>query len=1366
MIAMKKLSLLLLFILFVGVGFSQTDKEFWFVAPEVSSTHADKPIFLRMSTTGLTSTVTVSQPANPAFTPIVVTIPPNTTTSVDLTTWLTQIESGAPLSDTVENKGLHITATENITVYYEILGTLAPNVLNSDIFVLKGRNALGRRFYTPFQNKLPNADNLYAGAYTGRSAFDIVATENNTTITITPTQAVVGASGIAHPAGIPYTIVLNRGQTYSGQATGPNPGDHLSGTLIVADKPIAVTIKDDSVRQNWALDLMGDQLVPVNILGTDYIVIRGELKERNDTNLFHNTNYNPDFGDRAVICATEDATIVSIGGVTVATLNAGETYNHQVPINATAEYIQTSKKVYVFHVSGFGDEMGGALLPPIICTGSRQVSVFRDTDEPFYLNILVRDGGQNNFSITNSSTGIAPSIPGGAFTKVPGTPVGMGDWYSAKILFTPATVPSSTSCLISNSSTDFHLGIINGQAVDAGCRYGYFSNYAGLNGGNASATSSTICYNSSTSIVLTGSAGSIQWQQSPNGTTGWTNVSGGSGANSSTYVTPNLTSTTYYRAVLSNGTCADQFSTDATVFIDPTTIGGNVNSSDTVCSGSNSGTLTLAGHTGIIQKWESSLDNFATPGTPIANTSTTFNYSNITVTTWYRAVVKSGSCSSQNSSSAKLTIDPVSVGGTVNSNSTVCAGSSGTLTLAGHTGTIEKWESSLDNFATPGTPIINTSTTLNYTNITVSTWYRAVVISGSCSSENSATAKITVDPVTASGNLSANATVCSGANSGTLTLTGYNGTIIKWESSIDNFITPVDLGNTVNTYTYSNLTQSIKYRVLVQSGICAAQNSDTVLITVGNSSVAGTVNKDTSVCMGANSGVLTLTGYTGNILRWESSPDNFLTITSIPNTTNTHNYFNISETTTFRAFVQAGSCVADTSLTAKITLAPLSEGGLLSSDATVCAGVNSGTLTLSAFTGNIIGWESSIDNFNTIVPIANTVATYNYSNLSKTTAFRVRVKSGNCSEDTSSIVTITVGPGTVSGTVLNDTSVCSGVNSGVLTLSGHTGNIIGWERSTDHFSTPGTAISNTTTTQNYLNLTQTTQYRAIVQYGSCPNSKSAEANIKVDLHSVAGILHSDTTVCPGTNSGSVSLSGYTGNIMEWKSSTDNFINSTVLPSTVYSLAFLNLTKTTKIRAIVKSGNCPSDSITVTITVNPPFSIDLGADTTLCFIKNEKWIKAVADTFSNVLWSTGSVNSFVGIDAPGDIWIKVSNQFSCTASDTIHLGEFCKKTKLCFPDVITPNTDNLNDNFVPCSNGKPITDDTYPAIIANILFIDFEVYDRWGIKLFQSRGVLPTWDGTYQGNSVPAGTYFWIVSYTDSSKEIYEQSGYVTVITNQ
>lgn len=445
---MKKPLLLLLITLlsFITVN-AQTDNEFWFVAPEATLSHGDNPVVIRIAALAQAATVTIDQPANLGFTPITVTVPANTASTVDLTpSLLLGIIENKP-GDQVLNYGIRILSTALITAYYELNTSCN---CNPEIFALKGRNALGTEFYTPFQNFWSN------GGYTpeAKSAFDIVATEDNTTITITPSQNILG-----HAAGTPFTITLNKGQTYSAVASGITAGAHLGGSKIVSDKPIAVTIKDDSVANNGCRDMMGDQIVPTSIIGTEYIVMKGFLNANADEQVF--------------ILGTQNNTDIFIdgSGTPAATINIGQTFAY--PITNASTYINTSQPVYVLHASGFGCELASALLPPINCTGSQSVYFIRSTAEQFGLNIMVRTGNEGNFLLNGSNTLVQATD----FAPVPGTG---NSWLAAQIQFNTLDVPVNVTGLLTNTSTVFHMGLINGD-VSSGCRYGYFSNYSQLN---------------------------------------------------------------------------------------------------------------------------------------------------------------------------------------------------------------------------------------------------------------------------------------------------------------------------------------------------------------------------------------------------------------------------------------------------------------------------------------------------------------------------------------------------------------------------------------------------------------------------------------------------------------------------------------------------------------------------------------------------------------------------------------------------------------------------------------------------------------------------------------------------------------------
>ncbi|MFN7014969.1 MAG: hypothetical protein ACK4ON_11945, partial [Bacteroidia bacterium] len=92
---------------------------------------------------------------------------------------------------------------------------------------------------------------------------------------------------------------------------------------------------------------------------------------------------------------------------------------------------------------------------------------------------------------------------------------------------------------------------------------------------------------------------------------------------------------------------------------------------------------------------------------------------------------------------------------------------------------------------------------------------------------------------------------------------------------------------------------------------------------------------------------------------------------------------------------------------------------------------------------------------------------------------------------------VEVSPASVGGTISGGSSICQGSTSGILTLSGYTGNVVRWESSVNPFSV-WTPISNTSATYTSGVLTQTTKFRAVVQSALCTEATSSEAAVNID----------------------------------------------------------------------------------------------------------------------------------------------------------------------------------------------------------------------------------------------------------------------------
>ncbi|MCF6171860.1 MAG: PKD domain-containing protein [Bacteroidales bacterium] len=84
-----------------------------------------------------------------------------------------------------------------------------------------------------------------------------------------------------------------------------------------------------------------------------------------------------------------------------------------------------------------------------------------------------------------------------------------------------------------------------------------------------------------------------------------------------------------------------------------------------------------------------------------------------------------------------------------------------------------------------------------------------------------------------------------------------------------------------------------------------------------------------------------------------------------------------------------------------------------------------------------------------------------------------------------------------------------------------------------------------------------------------------------------------------------------------------------------------------------------------------------------------------------------------------------------------------------PSAFTPNGDGKNDVF----EVKGVGIKTYLL----------QVYSRWGELMYESRSLEDKWNGEYNGNLAPAGTYAYTISYTSMLDADFKLQGTVTVM---
>jgi gliding motility-associated-like protein len=152
-----------------------------------------------------------------------------------------------------------------------------------------------------------------------------------------------------------------------------------------------------------------------------------------------------------------------------------------------------------------------------------------------------------------------------------------------------------------------------------------------------------------------------------------------------------------------------------------------------------------------------------------------------------------------------------------------------------------------------------------------------------------------------------------------------------------------------------------------------------------------------------------------------------------------------------------------------------------------------------------------------------------------------------------------------------------------------------------------------------------------------------------------------------------------------------------------------------------------DSLTIKRKVNP--AICEGRQNGSIFIEVEGGTAPY-----NYLWSNQAITQNLENIGKGFYSLRVSDMNQCVAFDTITVHEI--SCELFIPNVYTPNSDGVNDNFVI------VGIEFYPD---NQLLI----FNRWGKEILQFVGYKNEWDGRDAlGDKVADGVYYYILRLND------------------
>ncbi len=881
--------------------------------------------------------------------------------------------------------------------------------------------------------------------------------------------------------------------------------------------------------------------------------------------------------------------------------------------------------------------------------------------------------------------------------------------------------------------------------------------------------SSNRCGNGSVTYSLSGHRGTIhRWQtRYKNGSGSWTSWSTYTETNNVTSISPTLSQwsggqrTYEVRAVVKNGNYCNTLYPAKQTTVDRVTVAGTVSGNSTRC-GSGSHSLSISGHTGTIQRWQSRYKNGSggwsgwstiTETDNVTSVSPTLSQWNSGVRTYeVRAVVKSGSCSTLYPKKT-ITVDPVTVAGTVGGNSNRCGSGSHSLSLSGHTGTIQRWQSRYKNGSggwsgwstiTETDNVTSVSPTLSQWNSGVRTYeVRAVVKSGTCSTLYPKKT-ITVDPVTVAGTVSASSSRC-GTGSHSFSLSGHTGSIYRWQSRYRNgsggwsswsTVTETDnvtsISPTLNQW--SGGVRTYEVRAVIQSGsncsILYPKKTVAVNPMTGAASISGGVS---ARCQGGGTTDFNASASHATSYGWSISPSSAGSINSAGLVT-----WNSGFSGTATVSVTATGTCGSTNANKTVSVTPLTGSPTISSGvSTRCQGGGTTDYNVSAANANSYSWSISPSSAGSI----NSSGLVTWNNEFSGTATITANATGLCNT-TSGNRTVTITPLTGSPTISSGVSTrCQG--SGTMDYNASASGATSYSWSISPSSAGSINSAGLVTWNSGFSGTATVSVTAT---GACSSTSTNRSVTVTPLTNSVTFTSGATTRCQGSGTSDYNAAALNATSYSWSLSPSSAgsINSAGLVT--WNSGFSG----TATVSVTATGTCNSTNANRTVTVTPltgSATISSGVSTR-CQGGGTTDYNVSAANANSFAWSispstAGSINT-AGL-------VTWNNEFSGTATISVIATGTCNSTIANKTVTVTPLTGSasISSGVTTRCQGSGTTD--YNASAANASSYSWSISPSSAGSI--NNAGLVTWNSGFTGTATVSVTATGTCNSTNANRTV-------------
>ena len=589
--------------------------------------------------------------------------------------------------------------------------------------------------------------------------------------------------------------------------------------------------------------------------------------------------------------------------------------------------------------------------------------------------------------------------------------------------------------------------------------------------------------------------------------------------------------------------------------------------------------------------------------------------------------------------------------------------------------------------------------------------------------------------------------VCQGINIGTIQLTDYQGDILDWEKYEPTTGIWVSAINTGHRQSFYNITETVKYRAIVQNKFCAPDTTDAITIGVSKISVGGTLTGSTEACKGVGFSEFNLIDYTGDLFTWQKSASSLGPWSNLGETSTKLRIDNNGASAFYRVQVKSGVCSSDNSNMVRHIIYDATVPGKIIGGGDVCENLNNGVLELVGYKGTVVDWEKQ-NTDGSWEPLGFDGDLYWFEKLTESTAYRAIVQNGLCAVDYSAIESLIIHPEPVVG--FDTKNLCEDqLSNFVSTTTVKQGSIanLDWVFS-DGFTTQEQSFDKVFQLPGkfYVTLTATTNM-------GCKNVLTKDVAIGETPKALFRITDgvSPMTGCKDATVKFEDLTIYSSpSDLDYVWSFDNGQTAQIAnPEMLFTTAgnhsiSLEVTTRSNCKSVYAADYLVLDEIKPKIGEDIEGSLGIGAQLHATGCVSYSWEPA------EFLSNPAIANPIATVTENTEFVVTGTDYYGCTSKDSVRVNVI-EDYRVIPNNVITPDGNQKNDVWIVQNL------ENYPNNHVSI-------FDRWGREIYATDSYSNDWGATnYNGHLLMDGTYYYVIEFPENGKVL---KGAITVVRNK